>query len=261
MPKVELVYDGECPNVSETRTQLLRAFAEMKLEPDWVEWRSDASDSPAHVRGFGSPTVLVDGIDVAGAGQEAASCCRLYPREDGSMRGAPSVETIARALLGAGSAPVNHPRGGGGWRLKLATLPGIGAALLPQIACPACWPAYAGFLTSVGLGFLLDATFLLPITAALLTVTVGSLGFRARRRRGYGPFAVGLAASLVVLIGKFAFGNDPAMYAGLFILIAASVWNGWPRRRTPTPSGTRPLSALVSRRRDATVSRSEVRSE
>ncbi len=33
---------------------------------------------------------------------------------------------------------------------SLLTLPGVFASVLPNLACPACWPAYAGLLTSVG---------------------------------------------------------------------------------------------------------------
>jgi mercuric ion transport protein len=35
----------------------------------------------------------------------------------------------------------------------LLALPGVGVSLLPKLTCPACWPAYAGLLSSVGLGF------------------------------------------------------------------------------------------------------------
>jgi len=104
---------------------------------------------------------------------------------------------------------------------------------VPKIACPACWPAYAGVLTSLGLGFLLDVRWLFPLTAVFLLIAVAALGFRARRRRGFGPFVVGLGASAVVLVGKFRFESDPAMYAGLGLLVAASIWNTWPRRATP----------------------------
>ena len=31
----------------------------------------------------------------------------------------------------------------------LATLPGIAVSLLPSVTCPACWPAYAGLLSSL----------------------------------------------------------------------------------------------------------------
>jgi hypothetical protein len=40
------------------------------------------------------------------------------------------------------------------WKQNLLAVPGIGLSLLPKIACPACWPAYAGLLSSLGLGFL-----------------------------------------------------------------------------------------------------------
>jgi hypothetical protein len=113
----------------------------------------------------------------------------------------------------------------------LAMAPGIVAALLPKLACPACWPAYAGFLTSVGLGFLLDATHLLSLTAVFLAVAVGALAYGAKARRGYKPFLVGVAASAVVIAGKFALQRDAVVYAGLALLIGASVWNTWPRHR------------------------------
>ena len=60
-----------------------------------------------------------------------------------------------------------------------------------------------------------------------------ALGFRAQRRRGFGPFFVGLGAAAIVLAGKFGFESDLAMYAGLGLLVGASIWNTWPRRATP----------------------------
>jgi mercuric ion transport protein len=119
------------------------------------------------------------------------------------------------------------------WRSSLAALPGVGLALLPKVTCPACWPAYASLFTSLGLGFLLDARWLFPATAAFLGVAVAVLGLGARRRRGFGPFLVGLAASAVVLGGKFGLGIDAATFAGLPLLVGASIWNGWPRRAAP----------------------------
>ncbi len=229
MPAVELIYDGDCPNVADARAQLLRAFAEAKVEPRWREWQGDGAGSPEHVRGYGSPTILIDGRDVAGTGRNGGSSCRLYEQPDGAVWGVPSVGMIAAAL----GPPGHHATSdsGRGWKLNLAMLPGIGAAFLPKVACPACWPAYAGFLSSMGLGFLLDTAYLLPLTAVFLAIAVGALVYRAKRRRGYPPFALGLVAAAVVLIGKFIFESDPAMYAGLAILIGASLWNTWPRRQ------------------------------
>jgi mercuric ion transport protein len=87
----------------------------------------------------------------------------------------------------------------------VAALPGIGVSLLPKLMCPACWPAYAAVVSAVGLGFLISAKYLLPLTAAVLAITGFALGFRASRRHGYGPFCVGLLAAAVILIGKFYF--------------------------------------------------------
>src|SRR5207237_979182 len=89
-------------------------------------------------------------------------------------------------------------------RARAQLLPGVAMALLPKVACPACWPAYAGLLGSLGLGFLMQNAYLLPLTALFLVGAVGALGWRARRRRGYGPVALGVLAAAVMLVGKFA---------------------------------------------------------
>lgn len=111
------------------------------------------------------------------------------------------------------------------WKQSLMQIPGVGVSLLPKLACPFCWPAYAGLLSSVGLGFLISAEYLLPITAASLVLAVGALAFRAHRRRGFGPFVLGLSAAAGVLASKFWWGSNPAMYAAIGLLVAASKWN------------------------------------
>lgn len=236
MPTVDLVYDGDCPHVGQAREQLLRAFAAAGIPPRWREWRADDPEAPPHVRGYGSPTVLVDGRDVAGATPvEGMRCCRLYEHGDPASRGVPSVEVLVAALTKAAASPEQRTNADTGWKSSLATLPAVGVALLPTVACPACWPAYAGFLSAVGLGFLLDSSVLLPVTGVFFAVAVGALALRAPHRRGYGPFAVGLVAAGVVLAGKFRFESAPATYAGLALLVGASLWNGWPRRDSRRP--------------------------
>lgn len=227
MAAVELVYASDCPNVSMARANLLLAFARAGLKPKWSEHRIGDPEAPEHTRGYGSPTIFVDGRDVAGLPPSAESSCRVYEGAAGWSH-APAAEQITAALTSTQQAATSSPHGTG-WRSTVATLPGIGLAFLPKIACPACWPAYAGVLTSLGLGFLLDVRWLFPLTAVFLLIAVVALGFRARRRRGFGPFFVGLGASAIVLGGKFGFESDLAMYAGLGLLVTASVWNTWPR--------------------------------
>ena len=116
------------------------------------------------------------------------------------------------------------------WRRSAAVFPGIGVALMPKLICPLCWPAYAGLLSAVGLGFLINSRNLLIVTALFLIVAVAAPAFRARQRRGYGPAIAGLAASIFILFGKFYLESPATMYAALGVLVGASVWNSWPVR-------------------------------
>lgn len=99
MPDVELVYDQDCPNVAQARANLVAAFAQANVAPRWSEHL--IGDAPPHARGFGSPTILVDGHDVAGASAGASDCCRIYVTEDRALTGAPDVATIADAIAAA----------------------------------------------------------------------------------------------------------------------------------------------------------------
>ena len=116
------------------------------------------------------------------------------------------------------------------WKQNLVALPGVGVSLLPKLACPLCWPAYAGLLSSVGLGFLISAKYLLPLTAAFLVLALAALAFRAKNRHGYGPFVLGVVASVGILVGKFQWESTRALYGAVGLLVIASLWNAWPRR-------------------------------
>ncbi len=232
---VELIYDRDCPNVAKARSHLIRALAQAGREPRWIEWDRGEPSSPAHVKRFGSPTILVDGADVAGVlPSEGRACCRLYSDDTGRLQGVPPVDQITDAIRKRTLSQSDSTEGGAGWKSSLATIPGIVLAFLPNLSCPVCWPVYAGLLTSLGLGFMLDTAYLLPLTVMFLLVAVGALALRAKARRGYGPFAVGLIAASVVLLGKFAMGSEVVMYTGIALLVAASVWNAWPLHRSPS---------------------------
>ncbi len=246
MTTIELIYDHDCPNVPKARAQLMRVFAQTGLPASWLEWQRDDPASPDYVHSYGSPTILVDGKDVEGVAPSAGiSCCRLYADPSGQAQGVPSVQMISSALRASGllGALSNRPMRNAGWRSSLAAVPGIGIAILPMIACPACWPAYAGLLIALGLGFLMDTVYLLPLTAIFLTFAVGMLAFRAKARKGYGPFLTGLIASGIIIVGKFVFVSDAAMYGGVALLVVASVWNAWPRKAARTVNHACPACA------------------
>ena len=74
---VELIYDAQCPNVEAARSRLREAFRAAGLPVSWQEWDRNDPGSPDRVRRFGSPTILVNGLDVALASPGEANSCRI----------------------------------------------------------------------------------------------------------------------------------------------------------------------------------------
>jgi hypothetical protein len=125
---------------------------------------------------------------------------------------------------------------GSTWKQALVAVPGVGMSLMPKLICPACWPAYASIVSSLGLGFLIGTTYLLPLTAGLLAMTAGTLAFRARQRHGYAPAWTGSIGAVLILLGKFQLDSITTMYTGVGVLLAAAIWNAWPRGVVEFPS-------------------------
>lgn len=95
-PDVELVYFVGCPNVDTARARLRSVLP----GGEWRERNLADAATPDRYRRFGSPTILVDGRDVArsvepteGKPASALAC---------KVGGAPTRAQI-RAALGAGS--------------------------------------------------------------------------------------------------------------------------------------------------------------
>ena len=96
VPVDALPYFPGCPHVVAAREQLSRAFTAAGLAASWTEHDVTAD---ARVRGYGSPTVLVDGCDVAGTGSAEGASCRVYAGS--AVLGVPPLEAIVAALRGA----------------------------------------------------------------------------------------------------------------------------------------------------------------
>lgn len=230
--KVELIYEKTCPNIEAARTQIKRAFADHGAHAQWQEWEISDPLSPDYAHGYGSPTVLVDGKDVTGAEPtNDDSCCRIYTLASSrENQGVPAVAQIVAALAAASTPPAGTPGLRKNFVLLLNVFPTVLIALLPKLFCPACWPAYAGLLSSVGLGFFDYTPYRAPALGVFVAIALGALVFQAPRRRGYRPFLVGIFASIVLLSAKFYWDNDLMMWIGLSLLVAASLWNSWPKK-------------------------------
>ena len=238
MPKIEFIYEQSCPNIADARAQLRLALEQTGLPAHWQEWEHNAPNCPAYAHRYGSPSILVDGEDVAGEPASDAPSCRIYTNTQGRNRGVPDATLIRAALEKRMQNPKSTLPAG---RIQLASLlPAVGAALLPKLTCPACWPAYAALLSALGVGFIDYTPYLLPLTLVFLVVTLAILAWRPRR--GYVPLALGLFASAVMLIGKFFFDSDLATYAGVALLVGASTWNAWPTQAKAVCVNCKPVT-------------------
>lgn len=104
IPRIDLIYDRDCPNIDAARSRIRDAIAQVADEGSWHEWDRADANTPPELRNYGSPTVLVNGRDVACADNEAAqsdaNSCRIYVDACGCVCGAPSAELIVQALIG-----------------------------------------------------------------------------------------------------------------------------------------------------------------
>lgn len=215
-PRACLLYFESCPNKDKARENLKQALAQLGLAPAWDEIDLENPKTPRKWRGFPSPTILVDGVDVA-TGHLSASgtaSCRLG--------GTPSVELIASKLKN--SSPAKK------WWVPLGSAPAALIGLFPAAFCPACYPALAGLLSSLGLAGLISDAVLRPLTAAFLLIAVLALGYQTKRDRNYGPLAVGALGAIGIYAGLYVFALSALKFAGIALLIGASVWNVRPKQ-------------------------------
>ena len=98
-PKVELIYEKTCPNVGPARELLHTALLRSGKTGDWIEWEVSNPDAPDYARNYGSPTILIDGKDVAGEQpSENNACCRIYKTSDTANKGIPELAVVLKAL-------------------------------------------------------------------------------------------------------------------------------------------------------------------
>ena len=110
-------------------------------------------------------------------------------------------------------------------------IPGVGAALLPNAACPACRPVYAGMPPSPGSGFLMAGPYFYLFIGILLSIPLFGLMHKVKSRRGYTPFWIGLLSAIIITPGKYYALSECVFYSGVFLLITASIWINIPNKK------------------------------
>ena len=103
MPIIELLHIAECPNSGETLLRLQRAVANtMSSNMSVKSTLIDSAETAAHWPFAGSPTILVDGVDLFPTdGRTNDLACRIYLTPHG-LAGAPTQQQIEAALAAHG---------------------------------------------------------------------------------------------------------------------------------------------------------------
>ena len=121
---------------------------------------------------------------------------------------------------------------------SLVLLDRIGAAgaVIAAVAAPCCFPLFAAVGTAAGLGALgqYEGVILYIFEGFALLSLVG-LALSFRQHRDPGPLIVGALGSASLAYHFYWQFSLPALYGGLFGLIAATLWNYLSARRGKQP--------------------------
>ena len=160
---------------------------------------------------------------VAAARSAHNACCACH---DFAARPVVVSSALVDCCPPTSSPPESSP--GSKPATRLGAIAGaIAIALLPK--CPACWSAYAGLSSLLGLSFVVERPYLLPLTTAALALAVGSIALSARGR-GHGPWLLGLLMGAGVLIGKFTIESQVLTHMSLIGLVCVASWSFWRAR-------------------------------
>jgi mercuric ion transport protein len=158
--KIQLLTFSGCPNAGPARHALREAITLEHVSAAIEEIDVTAEDAPPWAKSWGSPTILIDGVDVSGASPSPSEAsCRLYEG------GAPSITQIRTRLSAARGVANNRTR---------SSLPLIGG-VVTAIAASACCvvPAVLALVGVSGAGV---ASALAPYRPFFLALTIVALG-------------------------------------------------------------------------------------
>ena len=210
--KIDLLYFKGCPNVDKARDYLKKALVQLSLPAEWNEIDVENPKTAPHLKGFPSPTILVNGFDIV-TGLESvpgSSACKI----GGVPETAKIVESIKKSL-----APKK------GVIAFFAAIPATLIAVFPTVFCPACYPALAALLSSFGLGFFASEAVIQPLTIIFLLIALLALFYQSHKLKKYASFIVGVIGALGIYAGHYLFPSLVLTYISVGMLIGASIWN------------------------------------
>ena len=108
------------------------------------------------------------------------------------------------------------------------------------LVCPACLPAVASLLASLGIGLAASEQVIRPLLIALLAVAIAAFAWSARQHRHWWIVATGAGGGALVYLGRYYIGfsalwmNQAALWTGAGLLIGTSLINFWLKRSCPS---------------------------
>jgi len=88
--RIDFLYFEGCPHAALARQRLRDALAAAEAAPQWNEWDTGSASTPDTLRGYASPTILIDGVDVERKAPTSGAGC--------AVGGGPSIDVLCAAL-------------------------------------------------------------------------------------------------------------------------------------------------------------------
>lgn len=99
--RIQLLTFPDCPHAYEARKALEQAIVKAGLAIMIEEVDTTSPSTPRILRGWGSPTILVNGRDAGGDVAPLGGGCRLYRQATGELTGTPPAAALDAALMEA----------------------------------------------------------------------------------------------------------------------------------------------------------------
>jgi hypothetical protein len=217
--KVQFLSFPDCPNRAVAKSRLTKVLADLRLPVEVEEIDTALPATPEHLKGWPSPTILINGKDIEGLTPGTCESCRRYA--DGQ---APSEATLRAALRRATNAESAQGLFGGA--------PAVLASLLPALARPACIGPLAGLLSAFGIGFIFFAKFFLVTFGLAFLIGLVTVVRATRRHHNPWPLALTVLGGLAVLGGRLLAQQESIQRLGFPLLLGGSLLSFWLLRRT-----------------------------
>lgn len=209
MSKFKLIYFEGCPNSKNARAILLSCGVEFEVVvQDDLEKESSLQD-------YSSPSILFNDEIIFGQ--------KLSPGASACSAGQFDEELIKTKIKKlSDSSPLPSKK-------SFASFGSFGSALTVGL-CPVCIPAIGAFLSSLGLGFVVNESVLKPLLIIFLIFAIGGFLWSYFEEHGnIWPLVLGIGFGSALYIGRYTYISGPVnsflMYGGIVGIILVSIWN------------------------------------